>query len=160
MGGSSTSPLSLGSILNGPVTNYLAGGNPIKGSIMNGMAAIGGGGIGTANPTVGSFPSDFMSGGQVIQSAPATNNAINETFLQKIGGTGDVFGQGGTLSQVGQGLNVYNQANQAFGGNDAPMQYAPAGQINRGQIQPMDYMSLLNPQQQSVIRPPQISLLG
>ena len=71
-----------------------------------------------------------------------------------------LFGQGGMLSQANQGLSVFNAANQAFGGGDQQMQMAPAGQINRGQIQPMDYMSLLNPQNQSVIRPPQISLLG
>jgi hypothetical protein len=157
MGGSS-SPLSIGSFLNGIGTNFASGGDALKGLAMN-AAVLAGSGSPT-NPTVGSFPSDFMSGGQVIQSAPATNNAINETFLQKIGGTGDVFGQGGLISQANQGLNVYNQANQAFGGNNAPMQMAPAGQINRGQIQPMDYMSLLNPQNQSVLRPPQISLLG
>jgi len=157
MGGSS-SPLSVGSFLNGIGTNLVAGGNPITGALMNASMLAGSGGA--TNPTVGSFSPDFMNTGKVIQSAPAANNALNETFLQRIGGTGNIFGQGGTLSQVGQGLNVYNQANQAFGGNDAPMQYAPAGQINRGQIQPMDYMSLLNPQNQTVIRPPQISLLG
>jgi hypothetical protein len=43
---------------------------------------------------------------------------------------------------------------------EQPMPMAPAGQINRGQVQPMDYASLLNPQNQTVIRPPQISLLG
>jgi hypothetical protein len=157
MGGSS-SPLSVGSFLNGIGTNLVAGGNPITGALMNASMLAGSGGA--TNPTVGSFSPDFMNTGKVIQSAPAANNALNETFLQRIGGTGNIFGQGGTLSQVGQGLNVYNQANQAFGGNDAPMQMAPAGQVSRGQIQPMDYMSLLNPQQQSVIRPPQISLLG
>jgi len=71
-----------------------------------------------------------------------------------------LFGQGGMLSQANQGLSVFNQANQAFGGGDQQMQMAPVGQIQRSQIQPMDYMSLLNPQNQSVIRPPQISLLG
>jgi hypothetical protein len=157
MGGSS-SPLSVGSFLNGIGTNLVAGGDIAKGALLNASMLASSGGA--TNPTVGSFSPNFMNTGKVIQSAPAANNALNETFLQRIGGTGNIFGQGGTLSQVGQGLNVYNQANQAFGGNDAPMQYAPAGQINRGQIQPMDYMSLLNPQQQSVIRPPQISLLG
>jgi hypothetical protein len=44
---------------------------------------------------------------------------------------------------------------------EQPMPYAPAGQIQRGQsAPPMDYMSLLNPQNQTVIRPQQISLLG
>jgi hypothetical protein len=43
---------------------------------------------------------------------------------------------------------------------EQPMPYAPAGQVSRGQsAPPMDYMSLLNPQQQSVIRPQPISLL-
>ena len=37
------------------------------------------------------------------------------------------------------------------------VQYAQPGQIQRGQIQPMDYMSLLNPQGQYVQQP--ISLL-
>jgi hypothetical protein len=71
-----------------------------------------------------------------------------------------LFGQGGMLSQANQGLSVFNQANQAFGGGDQQMQMAPVGQIQRSQIQPIDYMSLLNPQNQSVIRTPQISLLG
>jgi hypothetical protein len=39
-------------------------------------------------------------------------------------------------------------------------QFAPAGQVNRGQIQGGDYMSLLNPQQGTVLRPQPISLLG
>ena len=39
-------------------------------------------------------------------------------------------------------------------------QFAPAGQVNRGQIQGGDYMSLLNPQQSTVLRPQPISLLG
>jgi hypothetical protein len=72
---------------------------------------------------------------------------------------GSMFGQGGLMSQAGQGLGVFNQAKQAFGGGDQQIQMAPAGQVSRGQIQPIDYMSLLNPQNQSVIRPPQISLL-
>jgi len=157
MGGSS-SPLSVGSFLNGIGTNLVAGGDIAKGTLLNATMLASSGGA--TNPTVGSFSPDFMNTGKVIQSAPAANNALNETFLQRIGGTGNIFGQGGLMSQAGQALSVYNQANQAFGGNDAPIQYAPAGQINRGQIQPMDYMSLLNPQQQTVIRPPQISLLG
>jgi hypothetical protein len=37
--------------------------------------------------------------------------------------------------------------------------FAQPGQIHRGQVQPMDYMSLLNPQQSTVIRPQPISLI-
>lgn len=93
-------------------------------------------------------------------AAPTITGALTTGLATGGAGAGSIFGQGGLMSQAGQGLSVFNQANQAFGGNNAPMQMAPAGQISRGQIQPMDYMSLLNPQQQSVIRPPQISLLG
>lgn len=53
---------------------------------------------------------------------------------------------------------VAQSAQQALQQPQAQM--APAGQINRGQIQPMDYMSLLNPQQSTVLRPQPISLLG
>jgi hypothetical protein len=43
---------------------------------------------------------------------------------------------------------------------DPEAQFAPAGQVNRGQIKGDDYMSLLNPQQDTVLRPQRISLLG
>lgn len=69
-----------------------------------------------------------------------------------------LFGQTGTLSNVGQAAGAYNQVNQLLGGQQQ-MQMAPQGQISRNQIQPMDYMSLLNPQQQTVLRPQPISLL-
>jgi len=62
--------------------------------------------------------------------------------------------QNPTTSQIGFGLARDLMA------PEQQMQMAPAGQVNRGQIQPIDYMSLLNPQNQSVIRTPQISLLG
>jgi hypothetical protein len=55
---------------------------------------------------------------------------------------------------------MLNQVNKVFGGNDQSMQMAPQGQISRSQINPMDYMSLLNPQNQTVISQQPISLLG
>ena len=103
----------------------------------------------------------IVSGMTGAAAAPTLTSALTTGLATGGGmGAGSIFGQGGALSNVGQGLSVFNQANQAFGGNQQPMQMAPAGQISRGQIQPMDYMSLLNPQNQTVIRPPQISLLG
>jgi hypothetical protein len=149
-GGGSTSPFSLGSILNGIGTNTAAGGDPTKGLAMNAAALAGSGGgfgggnygsIGTAGQTAGSAGS---AGGLFGGSGSAAGN---------------IFGQGGTLSQVNQGLSTLNQANQLFGGDQQPMQMAPAGQISRGQPQPMDYMSLLNPQQQTVMRPQPFSLI-
>jgi hypothetical protein len=142
MGGSS-SPFSLGSILNGIGTNAAAGGDPAKGLAMNAAALAGSGG--GFNPLSGGGYGSIGTAGQAAGSAGS--------------GIGNIFGQGGTLSQIGQGLSLYNQANQAFGGNEQPIPMAPAGQIQRGQVQPMDYMSLLNPQGQSVMRPQPISLL-
>jgi hypothetical protein len=53
------------------------------------------------------------------------------------------------------GFKLAEQAMQAP--EQVPM---PGGMpVNRGQIQPMDYMSLLNPQQQSAMRPAPVSLL-
>jgi hypothetical protein len=42
----------------------------------------------------------------------------------------------------------------------APIQMPGGMPVSRGQIQPADFMSLLNPQQSQVIRPQSISLLG
>lgn len=77
------------------------------------------------------------------------------------------------MDQVGSGasqLGKYAQQNPVLtqmAGQTAQqmmqqpeMRMAPAGQVNRGQIQGGDYMSLLNPQQSTVLRPQQISLLG
>jgi hypothetical protein len=105
--------------------------------------------------SAGVVGSVLMPTAGVAFAAPTVTTALTTGLT-----AGSLFGQGGTLSNVGQGLSVFNQAKQAFGGNDQSMQMAPQGQISRSQIQPMDYMSLLNPQNQTVIRPPQISLLG
>ena len=105
--------------------------------------------------SAGVVGSVLMPSAGVALAAPTISTAL-ATGLN----AGSLFGQGGTLSQVGQGLNVFNQANQAFGGGNQPMQMASQGQISRGQVQPMDYMSLLNPQNQTVINPQPISLLG
>jgi hypothetical protein len=105
--------------------------------------------------TAGAVGSVLMPSAGVALAAPTLTTALGTGLATG----GSIFGQGGTLSNIGQGLSVFNQANQAFGGNQQPMQMAPAGQISRGQIQPMDYMSLLNPQQSTVIRPQPISLL-
>ena len=105
--------------------------------------------------SAGVVGSVLMPSAGVALAAPTISTAL----ATGLNAGGSFFGQG-ALSQFGQGLNVFNQANQAFGGGDQQMQMAPQGQISRGQVQPMDYMSLLNPQNQSVIMPQPISLLG
>jgi hypothetical protein len=70
-----------------------------------------------------------------------------------------IFGQGSVLSNFGQAAGAYNQFNQLFGQPEQRMQPIGASVRQGGQIQPMDYMSLLNPQQQTVIRPATPSLI-
>ena len=142
----------------------LKGQDPLKGALIGGATGgIGGGFAGgfgaAANPTVGSFAPNFMSTGAITQSAGAA-----PTFMQQLsggamgvkdalGGANAFMKANPTTSQIGFGL-----AKDAFQ-PDQPMPYAPQGQVQRGQIAPMDYMSLLNPQNQSVMRPQSISLL-
>ena len=157
-------PITTGMMI-GAAGGALTSKNRLQGALLGGALGAAGGGFaggfsGAANPTVGSFAPNFMSTGVVTQSAGAA-----PTLMQRLGGgvTGitDAFGGANAFinrnpipSQIGMNL-----AKSAFE-PEQPMPMAPAGQINRGQVQPMDYMSLLSPQNQSVIRPPQISLLG
>ena len=108
----------------------------ITGALTSGLATgagMGGGSLFGFEPTIGGFGQGIMEG---VKGANAFMNANPVT------------------SQIG--MQVAKSAFQP----DQPMRMAPQGQISRGQIQPMDYMSLLNPQNQQVMRPPQISLLG
>jgi len=75
------------------------------------------------------------------------------TFMDRVGSVGQYAQQNPVLTQM-----AMQSAQQALQQPEARM--APAGQVSRGQIQGGDYMSLLNPQQGSVIRPQPISLLG
>lgn len=70
-----------------------------------------------------------------------------------------IFGQEGILSQFGQAGAAYNQMGNIFGRNRQAMPMISASTQRGGQIAPVDYMSLLNPQQQTVLRPAPISLL-
>ena len=163
MGEPVTTGMMIGAALGGG-TSAIRGDNPLKGALMGGALGAAGGGFaggfsGAANP----------ANAALIAQQPAASYAAsslsNPTFMQQLGGgvTGvkDAFGglntymsQNPVTSQIGMQV-----AKSAFE-PEQPMPYAPQGQIRQGQVQPMDYMSLLNPQQQSVIRPPQISLLG
>jgi hypothetical protein len=77
------------------------------------------------------------------------------------------------MEQVGSGAGQVGQyaernpqlTNQALSYAQQSMQQpqaqaAPAGQISRGEIKSGDYYSLLNPQQDTVLKPQRISLLG
>lgn len=145
MGGSS-SPISPGGILNGVVTNIVAGGNPITGAMLNAsaLAASGGGGFGSGGGSLFGFETPFSGIGRFID--PITSAPI--------------FGRDGMLSNVGQAAGAYNQVGQALGYGQQPRMAGLGASVRPGgQIPPVDYMSLLNPQQQTVMRPAPVSLL-
>ena len=118
-------------------------GEPVTTGMMIG-AALGGGtsAIRGDNPLKGA-----LMGG-------ALGAAGGSGLMGDIGSLNKFMNANPTTSQMGMGLAKNLMA------EDQSMPYAPQGQIRQGQVQPMDYMSLLNPQNQTVIRPPQISLLG
>ena len=164
MGEPVTTGMMIGAALGGG-TAAIKGQDPLKAALLGGLTGAAGGGFaggfsGAANPAIGSFAPNFMSTGAVTQTAGAA-----PTFMQQLTGGAmgvkDAFSGANTFmnqnpftAQAGMSL-----AKSAFE-PEQPMPYAPQGQIRQGQVQPMDYMSLLNPQNQTVIRPQQISLLG
>lgn len=163
MGEPVTTGMMIGAALGGG-TAAIKGGNPLQGALMGGLTGAAGGAFtGGAMGAAGTPASGIMGTGAGFAG---NQLAAAPTLTQQIGGglTGvkDMFSGANTYlnqnpftAQAGMSL-----AKSAFE-PEQPMQMAPAGQISRGQPQqPMDYMSLLNPQQQTVIRPPQISLLG
>ena len=103
--------------------------------------------------------------GSVVAPTAAVANPITASMLGGAAAASSpsvfgmpIFGQGGALSGFGQAAGAYNQFNQLLG---QPQRMQPIGAATQrgGQIQPMDYMSLLNPQQQTVIRPATPSLI-
>jgi hypothetical protein len=150
----------------------LKGQDPLKGALIGGATGgIGGGiagGFGGAGAgagggfTGGGYGSVGPSGFSALSGAPAASGGMfsGMTMPSTISGIGKDIGalntfmnQNPVTSQIG--LQTASSLMQP----DQPMQMAPQGQVQRGQIAPMDYMSLLNPQNQSVMRPQPISLL-
>jgi hypothetical protein len=160
-------PVTTGMMI-GAVGGALTSKNPIQGAMMGGALGAAGGsfaggamGAGSAAPALGttSAASGFAGG-----NLAAAQSAVNPTLMQRVGA-----GFSGIGSDIGAANKYLNQnpftaqagmslAQSAFE-PEQPMQMAPAGQIRQGQPQPMDYMSLLNPQQQTVARPQPFSLL-
>lgn len=137
MGDPSTDILSAGSILNGIGTNFVAGGNPITGAMMNAAALAGSSGFGSGGGSLFGFDPSLKGFGQGV--------------MESIGGANTFMNQNPITSQIG-----FSLAKDMF----TPQQTMVApGQVSRGQIAPVDFMSLLNPQQSTVIRPAMPSLL-
>ena len=153
MGEPSTSILSAGSILNGIGTNLVAGGNPITGAMINAatLAASGGG--------IGSSGGGFGSGGGSLFGFDPSFSGIGQGVMESFRTT-PIFGRDGMISNVGQAAGAYNQVGQALGLGQQPRMASLGASVRPGsQIPPVDYMSLLNPQQQTVIRPATPSLI-
>lgn len=153
-------PVTTGMMI-GAAGGALTSKNPIQGAMMGGaLGAAGGSFAGGFGGATGAAPTGIM--GSAAGYAPQT---VAPTFMERIGagfsGIGsDISGANKYLNQnpftAQAGMSLAKSAFEP----EQPMQMAPVGQISRGQPQqPMDYMSLLNPQQQTVIRPQPISLI-
>jgi len=170
MGDPVTTGILIGAAMGGG-TAAIKGDDPLKGALIGGATGgIGGGltggfggaaGAGTGGGFAGGGYGSVGTAGQTALTGSSGGMFSGMTMPSTFTGIGkDIsalntfMNQNPTTSKIGMQL-----AESAFA-PDQQMQMAPQGQIRQGQIQPMDYMSLLNPQQQSVIRPPQISLLG
>ena len=159
MGEPVTTGMMIGAALGGG-TAAIKGQDPLKAALLGGLTGAAGGGFaGGFSGAAGAAPTGIMSSaaGYAPQVAAPT---FGQQFVGGLTGVKDAFGGANTYlnqnpftAQAGMSL-----AKSAFE-PEQPMQMAPQGQIRQGQVQPMDYMSLLNPQQQSVIRPQPISLL-
>lgn len=159
MGEPVTTGMMIGAALGGG-TAAIKGQDPLKAALLGGLTGAAGGGFaGGFSGAAGAAPTGIMSSaaGYAPQVAAPT---FGQQFVGGLTGVKDAFSGANTYlnqnpftAQAGMSL-----AKSAFE-PEQPMQMAPQGQIRQGQVQPMDYMSLLNPQQQSVIRPQPISLL-
>ena len=158
MGEPVTTGMMIGAALGGG-TSAIRGGNPLQGALLGGLTGAAGGAF--TGGFTGAAPIVEASGAGGLANATVQAPTFGQQVASGFTGVKDAFGGANaymnanpTTSQIGMGL-----AKSAFE-PEQPMPYAPAGQINRREIQATDYASLLNPQNQTVIRPPQISLLG
>jgi hypothetical protein len=106
-----------------------------------------------ANPT-SAIGGVNLGGGPITGMIPSS---MAPSFMENIGSGFNNIGQYAQENPVLTQMAMQS-AQQALRRPEVPM--APAGQVSRGQIQGGDYMSLLNPQQSTVLRPQPISLLG
>lgn len=129
-----------------PVTAGLAAEAALGGTGMVSAGALPGvvGGMGALAPAVNPVSASLFSG----MAMPATITGIGKDLAL----ANTFMNQNPITSQIGFGL-----AKDLL--QPSPVSFASPGQVQRGQIQPMDYMSLLNPQQQQVIMPATPSLI-
>jgi len=151
-----------------PVTMAVIGGtigdatnsrDPLKGAL---MGAVGGYAGGSMFPTAGAgggfAGGGYGSIGTAGQTAIGSNTILGSETLggawKDITAANEWMNKNPITSKIGMDLaqSLLNQEQQR-------MSSTGAGVRQGGQIQPIDYMSLLNPQQQTVIRPATPSLI-
>jgi len=113
----------------------------------NSMVSAMGNGMATQLPTSGG-----MGGGSLF-GFDTTGGGIGQGVMESLKGANSWMNQNPITTQLGM------KTASSLMPQQQPVHYSQPGQISRGQIQPMDYMSLLNPQNQSVLRQQPISLL-
>lgn len=162
MGDPVTTGMLIGAAMGGG-SAAIKGGDPLTGALIGGATGgLGGGFAGGFGGAAGTPASGIMGTGAGFAG---NQLAAAPTLMQQLGGGAmgvkDVFSaantfmnQNPTTSQIGFGLakDLMQDA--------APIQMPGGMPVSRGQVQPADFMSLLNPQQSQVIRPQSISLLG
>jgi hypothetical protein len=152
--------------------------DPLKGALMGGAMGAGAGGLGGAMIGAGGAGAGGAFGAGGLGSVgtsgfTALPSASGATTGSSLGGMFSNMSMPSTITGIGKDISAVNTfmnqnptTSQIGMGlakdllQQDPTQMAPAGQIQRGPIGQVDYMSLLNPQNQTVIRPQQISLLG
>ena len=133
----------------------LMGAGGAAGATGGGFAGGGYGSIGTAGATAGAGSGGMFSGmSNMFSGMPSSISGLGKDIT-----SAPLFGRDGTISNINQAAGAYNQTMRALGYDNQPVQMPGGMAVQRGQIQPMDYMSLLNPQQQNVLRPASVSLL-
>jgi hypothetical protein len=85
------------------------------------------------------------------------SSSMAPSFMEQVGSGAGQIGKYAQQNPVLTNMAMQS-AQQALQQPEARM--APAGQVSRGEIKGGDYYSLLNPQQNTVLRPQPISLLG
>jgi hypothetical protein len=109
----------------------------------------------TASMAAGAAGSSFGGGSLFGFETPFSGiGRVIDPITSAIGSANTFMNQNPITSQVGIGL-----AKSLLSPEEQRMQSVGASTRQGGQIQPIDYMSLLNPQQQTVIRPATPSLI-
>ena len=160
MGEPVSTGIMIGAALGGG-TSAIRGGNPLTGALIGGATGgLGGGFAGGFGGAAGTPASGIMGTGAGFAG---NQLAAAPTLMQQLSGGAmgvkDVLSGANTFANQNPFTTQLGLQTASSLMQEPQVQFAQPGQVQRGQIAPMDYMSLLNPQQETVMRPQPISLL-